>query len=324
MKRLALPVIGLAAALTLAGCVGEPPAILPAPGLEQQAAVLHDQADRITDETFEQLAQADASLDASGLTRIAGDALTVRAAQYKVAAAVPEEAPEVIPSELQAVYVSAADTWPRVLVGVTNVPGEKLTPIVAMWVQDSVDTDYTLRAWAHMIPGASLPAMPSDVTGAEQLSLDDATLAATPRSVIENYVEYLRQGASSDLAAQFGKDTYAEQIFAARDTLTSAASGVGGSYVDTIQPAIDGAYSLRTSDGGALVFAPVDIASSFAVTNAKVSVPAADAALVEGTLTNKVTHRYRDFIVFHIPGPGTGGQVHVVAADHHLVKVTAD
>jgi hypothetical protein len=320
-----LTVVSVGGALLLAGCVGPPPELAVAPAMHQQSAMIYSQADVVLDETFAELAAADAKLDPALLgERVAGDALLVRTAQYKVAAAASDHQPDVLPADTQAIYVSAAQTWPRVMSAVSVQPGDNLTPVVSLWVQDDISTPYTLRSWAHMIPGASMPAMPSDVVGAQQLDLTDASLTPTARETVENYLEFLRAGRDSELAAQFSADTYAERLFAARDVLSSAASGAGGAYVDTIQADFDGTFVMATSDGGALVFTPVDIASSFSVSNAKVSVAEPDRPLVEGTLDARVTHRYRDLVVFYIPGPGVDSLPGVVAADHHLVRVTAD
>lgn len=316
--------LGIGVALALSGCVAPPPSPGPAPQMARDAALLNAQAEAVTADTFAQLALADDALDASKLgNRIAGDALLVRTAQYKVASSVPESRPDVLPTEMQAVYVSGENSWPRMLASVSAQPGDNLTPVVSLWLQDDIASPYSLRAWAHMIPGASMPSMPSDVTGAAQLELSDATVTPTAQEAIEQYVEFLRAGKGSELAASFTEDTYAERIFAAREVLSAAAAGAGGAYSDTIEADLENTYVFSTADGGALVFAPLTITSAFSVTNAKVSVPAADQALVEGTLNDKVTHHYRDLIVMYIPGPGAGGSLPgLVAADHHLVKVT--
>lgn len=322
-RKPALVALGIGIALVASGCVAPPPSPGPAPQMAREAALLDTQAAAVAADTFARLTEADAALDASLLgDRVAGDALTVRTAQYKVARSVSDAKPEVLPSEMQALYVSAESSWPRVLAGVSAQPGDNLTPVVSLWVQDDIASPYSLRAWAHMIPGASMPSMASDVTGAAQLSVTESSVAPTPQEAIEQYVEYLRAGKGSELAAAFAPDTYAERLFAGRDVLSTAASGAGGAYSDTIEADLENAYVMATADGGALVFAPLTVASAFSVSNAKVSVPAADQALVEGTLDATVTHHYRDLIVLYIPGPGTGGLPTVVAADHHLIKVT--
>lgn len=315
--------VGIGAAVLLAGCVPAPPVPGPAPQMAREAALLDAQAARVSDATFEQIHDADAGNDATKLgDRIAGDALTVRTAQYKVAASAPDHTPDVLPAEMQAHYVSGATTWPRILAAVSVQPGDNLTPVVSLWLQDDIDTPYSLRAWAHMIPGASMPSMPTDVTGAAQLAITDASVSPTPQAAIEQYIEFLRAGKDSELAASFTPDTYSERLFAAREVLTAAATGAGGAYSDTIEADLENTHVLATADGGALVFAPVTVTSAFSVVNAKVSVPAADQALVEGTLNDKVTHHYRDLLVMYIPGPGVGTLPGLVAADHHLVKVT--
>jgi hypothetical protein len=173
-----------------------------------------------------------------------------------------------------------------------------------------------------MIPGASMPTMSTDTTGATQLVLDDASVDPTPRAAIEEYVEFLRAGPTSELAANFTADTYSERLFAARDLLSKAAAGASGTFTDTIEPDLVNTYVLQTADGGALVFAPISVTSTFTVTNAKVNVAAADRPLLEGALSNTVTHHFRDFVVMYIPGPALDTLPGLVAADHHLVKVT--
>lgn len=324
MKRAPVMVAAsIGAALVLAGCVAAPPAPGPAPQMAREAALLDEQAERVSADTFAQIHAADATLDVEALgDRIAGDALTVRTAQYKVAASAADNPPDVLPAQMQAHYVSGATSWPRMLASVSVQPGDNLTPVVSLWLQDDIATPYSLRAWAHMIPGASMPSMPTDVTGAAQLAITDESVSPTPQAAVEQYIEFLRAGKDSELAASFTADTYSERLFAAREVLTAAATGAGGAYSDTIEPDLDNTYVMATADGGALVFAPVTVTSAFSVVNAKVSVPAADQALVEGTLNDKVTHHYRDLIVMYIPGPGSEALPGLVAADHHLVKVT--
>ncbi|MGC4175177.1 hypothetical protein [Demequina sp.] len=324
MKRTAILIVAAAGVLTLSACTPPVPVVSPAPSPSEAAAVVESQAERIIPETFTELAAADEAQDSSLLTnRIGGDAKTVRAAQYKQAKADKKLTPDVLPDDMQAVYVSGADTWPRVLVGVTEQPAEDITPVVMLWVQDSVDTDYQLRSWAHMIPGATLPAMASPATGAAQLALNDPDMDPTPGTVLENYVKLLTEGKSSELNDDFAPDTYREQLFTARKVLTAAAKKAKGSYKDTVAYDEESAYVLQTADGGALIFAPVTIKSTFKVKGAKVSVPAADKALLSGgKLTTQVVHTYRDQLVLYIPGPATDSNPGVVAADHNLVKVS--
>lgn len=325
-RTLAAGAIAGASVLALAGCVAEVPApVTSAPPLEQSGALLEPQSDRIVEQTMAELAAADEALDTAGLTdRVGGDIVTIRAAEYTLAKADDGPAPAALPEQMQAVYVSAADTWPRTMVTVTEQAGEDSTPVVLLWVQDSVDVDYQLREYAHMVPGATLPAMPSPATGAAQLALDAADVDPTPQAAIDAYIELLRAGPDSDLEATFAPDSYRERLFAARDTLSEAASEADGEYVETIQPDAAGSYAMATADGGALVFAPLAIESSFTVEDATVSIDAADEPLLDGELDDTVKHTYRDFIVIYVPGPNEGEDAipAVVAAEHNLIKVT--
>lgn len=320
MKRTVIAATAIV--LVLAGCASEPPVTSTTPSLAAEAALIDSQAATVIEETFAELnaADADKTKDALG-ERIAGDAALVRAAEYAVVTKVEDATLSELPSEMQGVYVSRSDNWPRMFAAVSEPPADELTPVVYLWVQEAVDEPYRLVAWAHMVPGAVLPAMPGQVNGAEPLSLGDDGVDPSPRTALEQYVEYLRQGADSELAASFGADSYAEQLFGARATLSKAAKGAGGAYVDTVQPDLDSTFALATSDGGALIFAPIDIASSFSVKDATLSLSARDAPLLEGSAKDKVTYNYRDFVVLSVPPPGQGELPSVVAAEHHLISI---
>ncbi len=324
MRRAIQTFAAACAAVALAACAPDVPQVAPAPSPDEAAAVVEQQWDRIFSATFDEISAADADKDPKLLAdRVQGDAKLVRAAQYKQAAAKNGPAPQQLPSETQAVYVSGADTWPRVLVAVSAQPKDELTPVVMLWVQDDVRSDYTLRAWAHMIPGATLPAMPGPVDGATQLALDANSVTPSPDQAVADYAALLKAGAASELNDAFAPDSYRTRLFTARTVLTKAAKKAKGGYADKIETRIDDTYVLETADGGALVFAPLEIASIFSVKNAKVSVPASDQALVDGKLTSRVVHRYRDMIVMHIPSGDVDALPVVVAADHHLVRVSA-
>ncbi|PKQ25366.1 MAG: hypothetical protein CVT64_10205 [Actinobacteria bacterium HGW-Actinobacteria-4] len=312
-------------AIALTACTPELPVAGTAPAVEEPSAMTDSQVDRVIDETFAELRLADAALDPAPLTlRVGGDAAQVRAAQYLQAKVADGPAPDALPEDMLAVYVTSAEQWPRVMVGVTAEPEGGLTPVVMMWVQDDISTPYQLRHWAPMVPGASMPAMAGTSQGSEQVTLGENSVTPSPRAVVEDYMQLLREGPTSELNAQFAADGYRDRLFAARTALTSAAATAGGKYIDTVQPQMDKTFALKTADGGTFVLAPILIASSFSVTNAKVSVPAIDAPLVDGALNATVTHHYVDFIVLYVPGPGSERTLPaVVAADHHLVRVSA-
>lgn len=314
-----------AATLVLAGCVAEVPApVTSAPPLEASGSLLDEQTARIIDQTMTELAAADAAEDTEGLVnRVGGDVVTLRGVEYTLAQEEDGPAPTVLPEEMQAVYVSAADDWPRTMATVSEQPSEDETPVVMLWVQDDIDSDYQLRHWAHMIPGATLPAMPGPTTGAAQLALDADGVSPTPQEAIEAYVELLRAGPDSDLEETFAADSYRERLFAARDTLTEAASEADGEYVETVQPDLESSYAMATADGGALVFAPLTISSTFTVEDATVSIDEADEPLLDGELDDTVKHEYLDYVVIYVPGSGeTDALPGVVAAEHTLIKVS--
>src|SRR5690606_34695564 len=104
-----------------------------------------------------------------------------------------------LPADMLAVYVTSAEQWPRVMVGVSEEPEDGATPVVMMWVQDDVSTPYQLRHWAPMVPGASMPAMAGSSRGSAQVSLGEASVEPSPRAAVEDYLQLLREGPTSEL-----------------------------------------------------------------------------------------------------------------------------
>ncbi len=325
MSRSTLGLTGLVAgALVMSGCVADVPApVTSAPPLTEAASLLEAQSTLVIEETMAELAAADKARDIELLSnRIGGDAKKIRDVEYTLAKA--DDGPDVtsIPSSMQAVYVSGAQTWPRTLVAVTEQADEDTTPVVLLWVQEDIDDDYQLRGWAHMIPGATLPAMPGTLTGAEQFEITSTAFAPSPEQTITDYVTLLKEGSDSDLDETFGADSYRERLFTARKTLTEAAEDSDGEYKDEIAVDLEGAYAMGTASGGVLVFTPLSVSSTFTVEDATVSIPESDEPLLEGDLDDTVTHEYLDMIVMYIPGPGDGELPTVVAAEHNLIKVS--
>lgn len=325
MSRSMLGLTGvLAGALVLSGCVADVPApVTSAPPLTEAASLLEPQSTAVIEQTMAELAAADRALDIDLLSdRVGGDAKTIREVEYTLAEA--DDGPDVtaIPSTMQAVYVSGANSWPRTLVAVTEQADEDTTPVVLLWVQESIDDDYQLRGWAHMIPGATLPAMPGTLTGAEQFEITSTTFNPSPEQTITDYVTLLKEGSDSDFNETFGADSYRERLFTARDTLTEAAEDSDGEYTDEIAANLEGAYAMGTASGGVLVFVPLTVSSTFTVEDATVSIPEGDEPLLEGDLDDTVTHEYLDMVVMYIPGPGDEDLPTVVAAEHNLIKVS--
>jgi hypothetical protein len=310
-----------ASALALVACMPPVPQTSTAPALEATGAVVPVQSDRIVSRTLRELAAADEAHDPSLLgERISGSAATSRATEYIVAAN-GGAAPEAISTGTLAVYTTASETWPRVMVTVAEAADATHTPVVLEWVQDDPRSEYQVRWWAHMVPGGVLPAMPGQTVGAEQLPLDASGFTSTPQQVIDDYVALLNAGASSELNAAFNPDPYRERMFEARTALAATAATRGGTYADTVTARPDQAFVLADAEGGALIFLPVDVMSDFNVAGAQLVLPASDKALLQGTLGARVVHRYEDLIVLRVGAQGSGLLPVVTAADHHLASV---
>ncbi len=315
-------VAAVAATVGLSSCAIPTPETPPAPTLEDRGAVFTVQSEQIVAETFAELAAADLTPDATLFAdRIGGDAALVRAAEYTIASKGGDKVTP-IPDEILAIYVTSQETWPRIMVAVTKQPETGLTPLVLLWLQDDVQAPYQLRYWSHMLPGAILPAMPGQADGADQLALDAGGLVMTPEVAIDAYVALLTEGAASEHKDEFAEDAYRERMFAARAALDTTAKGRGGTYKDVITARTDEAYVFATGEGGALVFVPFTVTSTFKVPGAQLTLPTKDKALLEGTLTDQVIHHYSDFMVITLPAAGSDVLPALVATDHHLLEVT--
>ncbi|WP_084124009.1 hypothetical protein [Demequina sp. NBRC 110054] len=324
MRRALVALATAAAVLAVAGCTPEVPEPVAAPSVEAAAALQEEQAQAVIDDTFKELKKADKKLDASVLgNRVDGQAKRARKAQYKLKKDNKKYELTDIPSEMQAVYLPAAGEWPRVMAAVTEQPDDDLTPLVLVWVQESIEDDYTLVGWAHMVPGATLPSMPGATSGTTVLDMDTDTIDPTPQQAYEDYLKLLRSGAKSDLNDSFADDTYRQRLFAARKELTKTAKESDGEFVDTINPDMDGTFAISTADGGAIVFAPLTVRSSISVKDATIIIADDDQPLVDGKIKRKVTYTYADFIVMYVPGAGADTLPGVVAADHTLIKLSA-
>lgn len=305
----------------LSACSVPLPEVSPAARLDHTGALQTFQSDRVISHTMTELAAADAAKDPSMFVeRVAGGAERARAVEYVVAANSSDQ-PDVIPSDLLAVYGTDSTTWPRVFAGVTRAADITVTPVVLLWIQRTPRAPYQLENWAHMVPGGVVPAMPSVADGATPLALDAPGFVTTPAQAIEDYVALLNAGASSELEAAFAPDVYRQKMFDARTSLSATAAPRSGIYSDTITVRQDDTFVVADAEGGALIFLSVDVVSDFQVPGAQLSLTSADLALLEGTQGDRVVHRYQDLIVMRIRGEGQAILPTVVAADHHLVSV---
>ncbi|WP_061961803.1 hypothetical protein [Demequina flava] len=323
--RFVAGVTGASALLLLTGCVAEVPApVTENPELPLKAAVLEPQSDRIAEETHAELEAADSEDDAELLTdRVGGPAVTIRDAQYTLEDDGDGPSPDDLPQATQAVYTVGAEGWPRTMAAVTEPAGEDSTPVVMMWVQESIDDDYQLRQWSHMIPGAAIPAMNGTTEGAQQLTVSAEGLQMTPEEAIDNYLELLREGTDSEFEETFAPDSYRDQLFAARETLTDAASEADGEYEDSIEGDLDNTFVMSTAEGGALVFTPLTVESSFSVDDGIVEISDAQQSLVDGDIEEVAVYDYLDTLVMYIPAADSEDQPAVVAADHNLISISA-
>jgi len=248
----------LGGTLVLGACAPALPQPSAAPAPAKPAAVLTaGQLDHVSARVGATLDAADAALDAATLPEVlSGPALTIRAAQYRSAAATtPEAALTALPSTLQSQLVPTTQTWPRVAMAVTVQPENLEAQRLVVLEQTAARSNYTLWGWARLFPGTAVPAVASADVGTERVT-DSSGLAAQIPDVLAAYADYLTTGKSSAHAKEFAKDDLVTSVMARRTAMTKALKAIKGTYTYTFTvPQGDTMRALRTLDGGALVVA---------------------------------------------------------------------
>lgn len=309
-------------ASVLAACSIPVPEPSPSPSFDDGGAVRETQAERIAQQTFAEIAAADEAKDASLLGVRVGDGVGLaRVVEYTIASK-GGDTPTVITGGIQAFYTTNSEDWPRPLVGVTAPEDATQPPVILAWIQDSSWEGYVLQAWASVVPGAVLPAMPDITDGADLVPLDASGLTMTPGEAIEQYVTLLNEGGDSGLDEAYAPDPYREGMFEARSSLSTSAASRKGTFTDTVEAVLPECFALADAEGGALVFMRLSVVSDFNVPGATLTLPsAADKALLEGTLKSRVVYRYEDVVVIRLQPEGSIVLPTVVAAGQHLVGI---
>lgn len=246
-------------ALLLAGCAQEVPQPAPEPAATAPLPVLdEDRIERILADVEETVDEADAALDPELLAdRLAGPALAMRAAEYRLSAASDgERTPTPLTTSSQVEVVAATEEWPRSLYVVSHVPDDANLPLLLVLTQEDARSQYKLWFWTTLLPGAQTPSTARPDTGSPQLAPDAEGLRVTPQEAVDRYATLLADP-DGEGAALFAEDPfrtgYAEMISALRATVEVAGEVREGYSVR------DGSVSaMQTAEGGALVVGVID------------------------------------------------------------------
>lgn len=280
--------------------------------------LLDSQVERIAAAVATTVASGDNAKNAKELEpRVAGMALEMRTANYKVSAAVASQAaPEPVSgTPLLAKVVSTTEGWPRTAMFVSQ--GEKNTlPQLLTLVQSSARENYKLTNATPLLPGQTFPGV--DKEGTAAVPLDSATgLLMSPKAAIAALSDRLTKE-DSQFKASFNDSVYVTSVFELQKQVAEGAKDA--SYVFSHTGNLDTAVSLRTADGGAMVI----VGNTFGIDasskeNATLTV-GEDAAVFTGgrETTTGFKLNYAEPVVMYIP-PSADGKITILSATRALV-----
>ncbi|MCC3280864.1 hypothetical protein [Arthrobacter caoxuetaonis] len=318
----------LASGIALALVPGAATAATDAPEDAAYPVVLDEQLARILGSVAGTVQKADAARDPALLKeRVSSTALSLREANYAVAAKVPETAAptSVAASPLLTDLVSTGTGFPRTVVAVTQ-GGDNTVPQALVLVQPSARENYKLVSAIQMLPGTTFPQAPSDGTGvsaAEPGSADG--LAMSPQAAVHALADALTNPEGGN-SATFAPNSFAEAVTTFQAEVTANPDNEFASITFSHTPVPEDTRSLRTGDGGAIVFGYMSHSYS--------SVPReeGDSINLEGTIYETLTGeknteagidvKYGEAVMLYVPPAGTSDKVEVIGAAQELLSAT--
>ncbi|WP_127131687.1 hypothetical protein [Georgenia sp. SYP-B2076] len=308
-RRRALAAGGALALALLAGCSADVPQPKPEPTAATPPPVLDEaRTDRVLEEIGTTIAAADEAKDGEALAaRVTGPALAIRRAEYALAQATGgRTAPAPITTASQVEAVATTRDFPREAMVITQVPEGANLPLLLVLAQESPREQYKLWGWVELFPGTETPALINPETGSAQLPPDAEGLVATPKQVIERYVDTLNNP-SSEFAGQFAEDPYKTS---SAKTIADLNAGIAAAGNATVTAAVgdDGPVCLSTADGGAIVVSEVTSATTLrkTVPGATLTAGGAIASLLgsDTEVRGTVTGTADVLVAFYVPPAG--------------------
>jgi hypothetical protein len=328
MRRHATAATGLALAscLMLAACAEPLPTPVPdAVPAAVQPALSTDQVEAVLADVTDVLAAADAAATPEALDpRVTGPARTTRAVEYALAAAGQENAVTAIPAEAQTVIVPATDTWPRMVMVVTEAPEDLQAPLLLTLIQNSPREQFQLWSWERLFPGVQMPPTAQPDVGSPPVAPDADDLLVMPGEVLADYLDVLTNGAASPHAATFADDPLHTGIVGTRDAFAALVTDKG-SLTETYLPADGAPYAIATADGGAIVVGAFQTVTTIALVDSTLTIGDQTAALLgKDTVTSSLAITWLSMVAFAVPPAGSTEKITVLGAEHSRIQVTGE
>ena len=288
------------------------------PGLP---VLLDSQVQRIAADVATVVSSGDNAKNAKELvSRVAGTALQVREANYKIRSKVSSQAAldAVSSTKLLAKVVSTADSWPRSAMLVTQGDTNKLPQLLTL-VQASAREQYKLVQATPLLPGQTFPEV--DKEGAAPVPTADAAgLLMSPKDAIAALTDRLTK-TNSKWKASFKDSVYISSVDSYQKK--ALADAKDSTVVFTHTPDAKATIAFRTADGGAMVV----VSSTFGIdytTKSDATNNLTDKsviALAGGSESKKgFVVSYAEPVVMYIPPAGAGTQIDIFSANNFLVS----
>ena len=317
-----------ALALSLAACSKSQPKTsqTQASGTPIAEPVLNDkQLSEILQRVQTGLATADKEKNADKLKEImSGPAARIRAAEYATASASGNnELIHPVTTTIQGGGVGQTVGFPRNAAAAS----EGASPSILSLEQNSARDQFKVWAWVQgFSEQKNIPVLTKQsAQRAKQVTADSTGLVATPKAILDAYVDALNNPEGENGKA-FPDDLLRQKIQAARTTNLSSL----GEVTVTAAPGQDGfqGLQLEEGDGGALVFTTLTYTVVYkrTVDGSDLTLQGDVAALMGDNqkIAGTVTATYDSMVAFAIPKEGSGEKAAILGAETALIKVDRD
>lgn len=340
-----VPVVAVSA-LLFAGCspdawpqlVGSPtPSATPSiivPEDQGSPAVTEAQAERILSRIAAQVTTADEANDATAAAlRLGGQALAVRETNYRLRAALPEQATlDPIPSSgIRVLLPEAYDGWPRTFFAVVDGAADAPDTILSVSQQDAW-SDYKVDYVADLAADTSLNLAPAYV-GAVSIDPESPFLLLPPSKLAGAYADILDNGDQSQYATLFDaeSDTFRDQVAANRasrlDTFNQTGAETGrltfAASAGSAPPA-----ALATLDSGAIVAVTVNETDTVTPTSGEAVIKLDDSPTVKALAgvnqsSTGFTITFADQLFFFVPAQSSSQRIQFLGYSSSILDVKA-
>ncbi|MEV8368976.1 glycosyl transferase [Microbacterium sp. NPDC064584] len=298
---------------------------------QQAPAVTKAQAERIIARIAQTAADADSALDATlAATRLDGAVLEERATNYRLRAALPDEAAlAAIPTKpLEIVLPQAYDGWPRSVMAVVNDDADKTASIMLLTQQDQW-APYKLTYLSSLEASTQMPDLAPVYVGAQQVPPDSSFLLMAPDQLAAAYADVLNKGADSEFYDQFEADgdQFRASVTADREKrladFNTTAASTGSLTFDTVAGSHP-PLALATLESGAIVAVNVNEVDTVKPTNADAVIkldtnPTVKTLAGAEQSATGFTTTFSDQLFFYVPGLGSSEKIRLLGYSSEIL-----